>query len=227
VLQGRWRPTDARGGSLGSFATYLCLTAECLWVSPELSIPLRAIERVELTTPRGLLPRRVLRIEYRNPITGGGEAIFLCKLDELGLGFYRRRPLEELAARIEELRSAATSSDPESPAPPPVPYCCEVCGAKPAFYVGYFFLIGAFLVWYQSPMSRRLHCARHNAAHGAWRYLVTALTGWWGFSVFGYPRATYVAGRNLEPAFGRAAHALALGPSIVLTIVLARWFLGR
>lgn len=222
---------NEQGRIAGALGGRLHLAADHLWLTEDLAIPLAAIETVAvLEKKRLLLPRSWLRLDYLNPISRRRETVSICTFDKLGLGFYRREPLEKLARLVEERRAAA----PPLPAPDapgaaprhPGEARCEVCGARPAHYVGYVFLVGALVFWYRSAVRRRVHCARHVAWHGTAYYLVTALTGWLGLSALAYPFVTFAAGRALAPAIGRAWWGLALTPSIVLAAAVLRWALG-
>jgi hypothetical protein len=216
---------NENGRIAGSFGGRLHVAPDRLWLFEELSIPLAAIESVSvLERKRLLLTRRFLRIDYRNPVTGRLETVSICTFDRLGLGFYRREPLEKLARLVEERRAAAAPLPAPAPQEPPRPSGCEVCGGKPASYVGYVFLVGGIVFWYRSAVRRRLHCARHNAFHGAGYYALSALTGWLGISILAYPFITFAAARALSPSLGRAWYLLAVLPTAVVGALLLRWF---
>ena len=231
TLRGRFYFTDEQGRLASSMGTNVCLTAEDLWIAPELSVPLGQIEALQLVTKGALPPRRFLRIDYRNPVTQAREAVCLCKPDPIGIGFYRVGPLEDLVSRIEALRGqghlaaslgAGPAGDAALHAGPSLDRC-EVCGAQPAFYVGYLFLVSAVLLSYRSAVKRRIHCRKHNAVHGLGYYLLTVLTGWIGIGIFAYPFAVYAAARNLAPALGRSAGVLGLLPPLGLAALVVRW----
>ena len=146
LLHGRFYFTDQDGRLESSLGAHVCLTAEHLWVTPELSIPIGQIDSIQLVSRRGLPPRRFLQIRFENPITGAPEILSLCKPDPVGIGLYRVRPLQELMRRIEEL--PARRESPEvgvagglAREEPPELDRCEVCGEKPACFVGYVYLI--------------------------------------------------------------------------------------
>ena len=231
VLHGRFYATDENGRLAHDVGKHVCLTAEELWITPELSIPLGQVEAVEIITRRGLPPRRFLAIQFVNPITGAREIVCICKPDPVGIGLYRLGPIQELASRIQELARRQASSRPVNVAvaggvarqEAQLLDRCEVCGAKPAFYVSYVFLVSAVLLTYRSDAKRRIHCRKHNALHGFGYYLLTALTGWIGIGALTYPFVVFVAGRNLANSIGRAWIVLGVLPSIVLAVALVRW----
>jgi hypothetical protein len=218
LFEGRFYLTDENGRLAGGIGTSLCLTSGLLWVTPELAIPLGAIDSTEIIEKGVLPPRRFLQISYLNPISNGRELVCLCKPDPIGIGLYRRKPLEELNRRIGEVRPAT-----QSPAMQPLD-ACEVCGAKPAWYVSYFFAVSALLLAFRSGTRRRMHCRKHNAMHGMLYYLITALTGWIGLGIFVYPLVVFAAGRNLAPSLGRASWVLGILPTLALAALIASWF---
>ncbi len=226
ILHGRFYFTDEKGKLASDLGTHIYLTAEYLWVTPELSIPVVMINSVQVVERRGLPPRRFIQIGYINPITAGQETVFLCKLDLLGIGLHRTRPLQNLLRRIEDLRphGGSMTSAAVLLETPPLD-CCEACGAKPAYYVGYLFLVSAILICYRSEAKRRVHCRKHNAIHGLGYYLLTALTGWIGIGIFAYPFVVFAAGRNLAPSFRKTSYALGVLPSIGVAALIAHWLL--
>src|SRR5262245_14620908 len=164
ILRGRFYFTDDKGSLAHAPGTQVCLTADDLRITSELSIPVDQIETVELVRRRGLPPRCFLRIRFVNPITNAREDVFLCKPDPVGIGLYRVAPIEELRQRIEEQRrrtspalGGATAGDPALRPPQAPPDQCEACGARPAFYVSYVFLVSAVLLSYRSAARRRIH----------------------------------------------------------------------
>lgn len=232
LLHGRFYFTDENGRLLHSFGTQVCLTAEDLWVAPELSIPVGRIESLEIVARRGVPPRRFLRIAYVNPITMAREEVFLCKPDPIGIGLYRVKPLQELVRRIEALprqldgsTTARVEAGVAASQATALLDRCEVCGAKPAYYVGYLFLVSAVLLYYRSAVRRRLHCRKHNAIHGLGHYCLTVATGWIGIGIVLYPFVVFAAGRNLAPALGKAGVVLGALPTLVLAALAARWLL--
>jgi hypothetical protein len=233
ILHGRFYFTDEKGRLASGVGTHVYLTAESLWITPELSIAVERIESSRVVEKRGLPPRRFLEIRYVNPITCGREVVYLCKLDGIGIGLQRAKPVQELAREIETLRSHRTPSfavDAEVvgggvPEAHPALDRCETCGAKPAYYVSYLFLVSALLLSYRSESKRRVHCRKHNAIHGLAYYLLTALTGWIGIGIFAYPFVVFAAGRNLTPSFGKTSYVLGVLPPIALVVAIASWLL--
>jgi len=233
ILHARFYLTDEKGRLAGGVGTNVCLTAEDLWIMPELSIPVGLIDSVRIVAMGAVPPRRFLQILYLNPITSTREAVYLCKPDPVGIGLYRVKPLRDLVRRIEEhprrrepsapvvTVAAGDFSLPEAPALDR----CEVCGTQPAYYVSYLFLVSAILLAYRSAPKRRIHCRKHNAIHGLGYYVLTVLTGWIGIGVFAYPFVVFAAGRNLTPSIGKAAVVLGILPSLVAAILLVRWLL--
>lgn len=231
VLHGRYYFTDEKGKLASALGTQIYLTSEYLWVTPELAIPMCTIDSVQVVDRRGLPPRHFIQVVYVNPITGNRESVSLCKLDSFGIGLHRIRPLRELSVRIEELRSglgasssavAALAGDGLHCESPPLDRC-EACGAKPAYYVGYLYLVSAILLCYRSEAKRRIHCRKHNVVHGVAYYLLTVLTGWIGIGIFAFPFVVYVAGRNLAPSLGKASYVLGVLPSLGLVALLVNW----
>jgi hypothetical protein len=216
---------SARLGSDLGFS--LALGRDYLWLSDELSIPLWAIQSTEIFEKGWFPKRRALKIVYENPITGLPEAIVLLKLDFLG--FYVMKPLQQLMQQLESARATATrpTAQPisvEMPSLPARPDVCEVCGGKPAYYVGYFYLISALMIAFRGPMKRRVHCRKHNLIYGLGHYLVTATTGWFGIGIFAYPFVVFSSARSLEPSFGRATYLLAILPILVVAGLIVRWW---
>ncbi len=136
------------------------------------------------------------------------------------------RRIDELRPQRRPSTSAGTAVEGE-PALRETPALrgCEVCGAKPAYYVGYLYLVSAILLCYRSEARRRIHCRKHNAIHGLAYYSLTALTGWIGLGVFAYPFVVFAAGRNLTPALGKASYVLGLLPSVGLAALIVGWLL--
>jgi hypothetical protein len=228
LLHGRFYFTDEQGRLEHTFGTHVFLTSEHLRVTPELSIPLARIASLELVEKRGLVRRRFLRIVFVNPITGGPECVTFCKPDPIGIGLYRAAPLRELHDRIQELRARAAQVPPALPAKqgaqqPSTLDRCEVCGARPAYYVPYLYQISAVLVSYRSAAKRRIHCRKHNVLPGLGCYALTALTGWIGIGVFAYPFVVFTTARNLSPSLGRASYALGFLPTIAVAALVASW----
>src|SRR5262245_22602505 len=95
VLRGRFYFADEQGKLASGVGTGVCLTAEGIWVTAEIWIPLELIQMVAIVSKRGFPPRRYLLIRYLNPITRASEAVGLCKPDPVGIGLYRVRPLEQ------------------------------------------------------------------------------------------------------------------------------------
>jgi hypothetical protein len=219
LFEGRFYFTDENGRLAGGLGTTICLTAELLWVTPELAIPLGAVDSWEILEKGVLPPRRFLQLSYLNPITNGREVLSLCKPDPIGIGLYRRKPLEELSRRIGEIRPPSPSTTSIQPLD-----ACEICGAKPAWYVSYFFAVSAILLAFRSGARRRMHCRKHNVLHGTLYYLVTALTGWIGLGIFVYPLVVFAAGRNLAPSVGRASYVLGVLPTLAVAALIASWF---
>ena len=234
ILHGRFYFTDEKGRLASGVGTHVCLTADELWIAPELSLPVDRIDSLQLVARPGSPPRRFLQIGYVNPITNARETVFLCKPDPVGIGLYRVKPLQDLMRRIEELprhRDGSTpvglsaAGDAGRRETPPSDRC-EACGAKPAYYVGYLFQVSVILLSYRSAAKRRIHCRQHNAIHGLGYYILTVLTGWIGIGIFAYPFVVFAAGRNLAPSFGKAA-AVILGvlPSVGLAVLGLHWLL--
>jgi hypothetical protein len=224
ILTGRFYFTNANGGLASGVGTQVRLTPESLSITSDLAIPIGSIDAIEIVHRRGLPPRHFVRIVFVNPVTGGKELVCLSKLDAFGIGLRRIAPLQELVRAVEAQRAGAASAQTAAAQQDlPPPGHCEVCGAKPAYYVGYVFLAGALLLTWRSAEKRRVHCRKHNALHGAGYYLLTALTGWIGIGVLAYPFLVFAAARNLAPALGRATYVLGVLPTLGLAALLASW----
>jgi hypothetical protein len=217
----------------GSFPTRVHVTPDMVWITGELAIPAGAIDDVQVIEA-GVLPRRrAVAISFRNPITGQGELVCLCRPDVIGL--YRTQPLHELMGWIEQARAPAPVTTPVPtaaamafPASADVATAggCEACGAMPASYVSYSFLVSLILISYRSAPRRRVHCNRHNLMYGLPCYLLTVLTGWCGIGVFGYPFMVFGTARSLAPSLGRLTYVLGVLPTLTLAALVV-WWLAR
>lgn len=213
----------------GAFGFSIVLGRDYLWLGDELSVPLWAIRHAEIFEAGWYPKRRALKITYENPITSLPEAIILMKPDFFGLNAVK--PLKELLQKLDAARASASRPVSISSANSAVPLvglepvdACEICGEKPAYYVGYTYLISALVVSYRGAVKRRIHCRKHNLVHGLGHYLVTAATGWFGIGIFAYPYVVFGASRSLEPSIGRrATYVLAAAPILVVAVLILRW----
>jgi hypothetical protein len=235
LWRGRFAVADGNARYVGGFSRYnVHLTAEKIWLSRELSIPVPSILAQRMIHKGWLIPRHALQIVFTNPVTGGLETVYLCKVNPLGL--YARRPLEVLQQQIEDVRgldaapgtgASAESAEPAAATYAGRPPACEVCGREPAFYTAYFFSVGAVIFSYRSAVSRHVHCRRHLLVNGLAAYTATALLGWLGIvAVFTYPFYVFRLALNLRPAVGAAAYVLAVLPTAALVGVVT-WLLLR
>src|SRR5678816_3708202 len=80
ILHGRFYFTDDNGRLASGLGTHVYLTAECVWITSELAIPVSSIDSVDVVDRRGLPPRHFVRIGYVDPITRDRAAVSLCKL---------------------------------------------------------------------------------------------------------------------------------------------------
>ncbi|HZN38471.1 MAG TPA: hypothetical protein VFD82_06685 [Planctomycetota bacterium] len=229
VLHGRFYFTDDQGKLESGVGTHVRLTPEYLWITSDLSLPIETIDAMQIVDGSGLPPRHFVRIRYVNPVTGDPETVCLSKLDAFGIGLHRVAPLRELVRAVEALqaRSGSSTGVAEKVAPQdkqPLDRC-EECGAEPAFYIGYVFLVSAVLLSWRSAARRRVHCRKHNAVHGTGYYLLTTLTGWIGIGVIAYPFVVFAAARNLAPSLGRATYVLGVLPTLGLAALVASWLL--
>jgi hypothetical protein len=234
IFAGRFRLVYEPSLELVNFGVVnLRLTRRHLWLSDELAVPLTSIFNLQIIERGIIYKRSALRIVYNNPIINAPETVAICKLDPLGLGFYRRKTVENLSEVIRALMAnpeAATSIESESfqqasTATEVKPDGCEVCGAKPAFYVGHYFLISGIVVSYRSPVRRRMHCKRCLLKHGLPNYLVTALTGWCGIGIFKFPFALYHTSLNLKPVIGNGFYILFALPLLFVVSLIACFLL--
>jgi len=244
LFSGTYHAADADGVYVHGAARYkLRLTADELWLSKELSIPLRLLRSVEACEEGRVRRRRFLRITFLNPINGEMEGLTVCRLDDFMLGIYRRKPLVRLKLAVdaavgrlpaEEAQGAVDSQlsvpveSGGSGVGAPARLACEVCGSAPAYYVGYRTLMAAVAVWWVSEEKRRTHCRKHNLLVGSWAYLKTAVTGWLGISILVYPVMVYRAALAMRPSVGRFAYALGVAPVVGVAALVAALFLqGR
>ncbi len=233
LYDGKFYFADAKARlANGSLGTRVHVTPEFLWVTDELAIPLSSIVDVQLLEKGWVPKRRALAVSFQNPITGEGEVVFLCKPDAVGIGLYRVQPLHELMRWIEQARASAPAVVPvvqpsDASAVVTDDFAradkCEVCGARPATYITYAYLISIILISYRSQPKRRIHCQKHNLLYGLPHYLLTVLTGWCGIGVFGYPFMVFGTARSLTPAIGNVTYVLGLLPTLALTGVIAWW----
>jgi hypothetical protein len=208
------------------------LTKQLIWLSPELAIPIKSLVSCKMQERRGwLVTRRALEIIYRNPISQGLEAVYLCDIDFIGL--YYDKALLYLLSQIEEVIAETIKTELEKSATPETeitekkemkPTGCEACQAHEAFYVSYMFSIGAVVFWYRSEEKRYLHCRRHILIHGSFTYLVTVLFGWLGVCIIAYPFVVYGQAMNFKPIVGNFAYILGIAPTAVLALLIAHFY---
>jgi len=200
LFKGIFMPATAGGryreGSI--FPLFVRLTPDCLWLSRELSIPLRDIAGLEL-----LLNDRALRIDFHNRLEGRMESTCLCAMDLLGIGIYSTAKVRALREAVERAR-AGNSAGPEGTAAPPrqpEPTGCEACGDSHAAMVhmnrftcfGLYPLVG-IMAW--GPR-RRLLCSKHARREVLTSIAGNALLGNLGFPGFLVtPFVTQVAGKS-------------------------------
>jgi hypothetical protein len=227
---GSFGVADQNCNYVGSFNRYrVHLTHSYLWLSDELAIPLKCLATCTLKEAGWLIKRRALELIYRNPITRGMEAVYLCDIDFLG--FYHDKTLKNLLARIKD--AAANLVEAELQKPPEEveqekarqaesTLCCEICGNPEAWYVTYQFMAGGIVMWFKSGATRALHCKHHILVRGIQTYLLTVCLGWLGVCIFAYPFVTFAQAMNLKPAVGtKAAYFLAIAPTVAVGLLIA------
>jgi hypothetical protein len=108
----RFSVADENATYVGRFSRYHAhLTGGQLWLSRQLSIPVRTIRAKEIIRRGWLIKRHALRIVFENPTTREQDAAHLCDIDFLG--FYHLRNLEKLSAALDEvLRETAGGEAP-------------------------------------------------------------------------------------------------------------------
>lgn len=195
------------------------LTRDCLWLSRDLALPLECIRVVEPLQRGKWVKRHALRIVYRNPITGTDESVQLCRRSFTG---YSEKPLVKLRALVQDQLEIHGELEPamveniRREEREPVELTCEVCGRRPAVYVGYRSQVGLLSASVVTAEKRRTHCSRHNLLVGGWSYLVTTLTGWWGLCILTWPQMVWERALAMRPAIGRLAYALGVLPVLLL-----------
>jgi hypothetical protein len=248
---GRFYATTPTGKLARDIGFRIYLTDKFLWLSPDLSIPLDCVTSAEVKTEGVLPPRHFLDIKYINPITRGPEQFGLCKFDGIGVGLYRRKPIERIAQIMSAhsvfgdgpiryrsvVGSISSDTGPSSVVDASeniddadvglvATLPCEVCGERPSYYAAYFYLVSLLVISFRSGVVRRIHCKRHHAIHTTGNYLLTALTGWIGVGIFGYPLAVFQLAKNFVPSLGKPA-SLVLGvlPTLLIAGVIIKWVL--
>ncbi|MBS2032149.1 MAG: hypothetical protein JST54_29895 [Deltaproteobacteria bacterium] len=218
---------DANGKIAGQLGHAIALGREYLWLTDEIAIPLSAIRTAGIVEHGGFPKRRSYQLTFENPISRRSEQINL--VNPTLIGFYPSTRLLPLLENVERARASLASSPGASPgqaterAPVSAPTGCEVCNATPAWYVGYTYLVSFLVVSYRGAAKRRVHCKKHNLIYGLGHYLLTALTGWFGIGIFGYPFVVWAAARSLTPSLGRATYALAGAPIVVVGGLIVHW----
>lgn len=97
----RFAVANDKAAYVGGFARYrVHLTDDQLWLSRQLSIPIRAIRAKQIIRRGWLIKRDALRIVFENPTTGKLDTVHLCDIDLLG--FYHLRNLEKLSSAIDK-----------------------------------------------------------------------------------------------------------------------------
>jgi hypothetical protein len=106
LWKGMFRPANSKGKFTGEGLTKFqaVLTADCLWLSSELAIPLRTIRSAELVNKSG-----AVAIVFHNALSRTDEAVGFCMLDFFGFypffGAYRWEPRRLYLCRTHALRA--------------------------------------------------------------------------------------------------------------------------
>lgn len=182
------------------------MTADYLWVSDNLSVPLASIRNVEN------LNGRAIAIAFHNALSNSHELVCLAARDWIGL---RNKALNNaLATGIEQARrharSPAAFEESLRDRTGDLDIGCEICGHKPGRDVelGWFLCLGLLPVaglYYWRPV-RRFLCVGHASRMCLANNLRTGLVGFLGFP--GILVAPYRLWRNvkqLNAAFGSSA----------------------
>ena len=218
TFSGRFWLTD----ELGREAQTSCsvhITKDRLFVHRELSIPTNFLNAARVRSFGTLRRKHIVEIYYSNPINNELERLSLCALANPLLGTHDRegaRSLLEAINRVRGLPPQPTNSTIDNREP----LHCEVCGAQPAYYISYTYLLGFVLGFYLDGTIRRVHCPEHNRAFGLPRYLATAVVGWIGVSIFAWPRTLVASALALRPTFGRLTTLLVLIPLLIVAPIV-------
>lgn len=226
IFIGRLAHANEQAVYTGSFNRYrVRLTADMLWCSEELYIPLANIESTQIIRKGWLIRRHALEIVYRDPVSRFRSALYLCHISPLGT--YQKKRLEKLEQLITQQRQQIIAVPGRDPSHEIImPHVCEVCGSRDAYLVHYVYMIGAVAFWYRA-QRQRVHCPKHMLVEGLCAYAITALTGWLGLSVIVWPITLIQNARTLRPAMGRIAYALPIPPlagAVFLLGLLFKWW---
>jgi hypothetical protein len=213
------------------FPLFVRLTAGCLWLSRELSIPVRDIKGMEL-----LRNDRALRVDYYHRLEGRMESVCLCAMDLLGIGLYSTRKVRALHKAIDKVRVLEANGLYASAAGAPRAEAtgCESCGDSNAAMVhmnslscfGLYPLAGIY-VWVPR---RRFLCRKHAKREALISIAGNALLGNLGFPGFlvtpvGIARTLWSLHKAHRPGWPTilAGALLALVVPAVTTVLILYW----
>lgn len=187
LWKGKFYLATAKGkfSGTGLDKWYAVLTADYLWLSSEIAIPLQTVRYIELLNKEG-----AISIVYYNTLSGQEEVVLLCMLNFLG--FHDRKKVRQFNATIQEAIGALPSdSRPGTdliqvlPDELDIQAGCEKCGSQEAALVelGIFYCFGIYPIagayWWKP--SRRYLCRDHALRKCTMYNLATSLCGYLGF----------------------------------------------
>ncbi len=170
VLEGKYHPPTAFADPYR-----LVLTHEDLWLSENLSIPLGAIQNVEV------IGDRVVRVSYFNALNSANEVADITSQNVLG--GTDKEAVWNLANTLTVERSKAQSVEDFlaelAQGGGGRVARCEACGDSPGALVDLGYVVCLGLTYRSAPMRRYL-CRKHAIRRCLACNLYTGICGWWG-----------------------------------------------
>ena len=225
LWKSRFLPATEEGkcyefGRVGD-AYHVVLTAEYLWLSPELAIPLQTIEGVELRNNDA-----AVGIRYHNTLSKQDECVFICMRSFLS---YRRAAVRQFYETLEHAMNACPSMPSVAPSEAQsaqdeygLQAGCETCGSLDAALLEYgrFYCVGVWPILgaYEWEPRRRYLCQKHAVRTCLACNVVTGLVGYLGFpGIFVAPVRVWKNVSQLRKAYPDAV--LTASTSLVIGIV--------
>ncbi len=104
----RFKAADKNGRYVARPRYHAHLTADRLWLTKKLCIPLSAIRSLEMIRKRGLPNQNALSLVFLDPGSKQLDVVYLCDMNLLG--FYPVDQLQELSRKIEDLLAESGAS---------------------------------------------------------------------------------------------------------------------